>query len=361
MIMQNLKPFGASRSSLILRSIVAIIFGLAAGGIFILFTDTSPLEAYRALFRASFGCQQMNSCAILTTLQFATPLILAGLSAAVAFHAGVFSIGQSGQMVLGAAVTAFLGSRIAFPEPIHPAAALAGAVVIGSVWGIIPGLLKVRLGVNEIIVTLLMNKIAFLMASSFYFGRILPTARLAALAEGTKLNSGIFLALAGLIIVYLVLWRLAAGYEQRMVGQAPLFARYSGMLEAKTVIVAMALSGGLAGLAGGIEVLGVHYRFVTNFSQSDNFDGIIVAIMGQLHPLGILISAIFLGGMRLGAMNGLMLQAGIPRELGGVMIALMLLFLGAHQLYERNILHVQSMSKAALRRLRAKFQPDASR
>jgi general nucleoside transport system permease protein len=130
--MENLNPLGASRSSLILRSIVAIILGLAAGGIFILFTDTSPLEAYRALFRASFGSQQINSCAILTTLQFATPLFLAGLSAAVAFSAGVFSIGQSGQMVLGAAVTAFLGSRITLPDAIHPVAALAEQLLSAS-------------------------------------------------------------------------------------------------------------------------------------------------------------------------------------------------------------------------------------
>jgi general nucleoside transport system permease protein len=345
----------SSRRALILRSILAIFFGMAAGGIFILFTDSSPILAFTALFSASFGCQQANSCAILTTLQFATPLILSGLSAAVAFHAGIFSIGQAGQMVLGAAMAAYIGARLTTSGAYHPIAALAGAAFIGSIWGIIPGLLKVMLGVNEIIATLLMNKIAILLVSSVFLGRIQPTARLAALAEGTKLNTGIFVALFALLIVYLLLWRTAAGFEQRTVGQAPRFARYAGMKSVRTVAAAMAFSGMLAGLAGGLEVLGVHYRFVTNFSQIDDFDGIIVAILGQLHPVGILLSAIFLGGMRLGAMNGLLLQAGIPRELGGVMIALMLLFMSAHQIYERNILNVQGWVYAIKqRRLRSR-------
>ena len=149
------------------------------------------------------------------------------------------------------------------------------------------------------------------------------------------------LALLAVVLVYVYLWRSASGYEQRMAGQSPLFAKSGGIRERRAVMRAMGISGGLAGLAGAIEVLGVHYRFVSVFSGGGGFDGVAVALLGQTHPVGVTLAAVLLAGVRLGATNGLQLKAHIPRELGGAMIAMMVLFVSAGRLYSESIARVQ--------------------
>ncbi len=321
-----------SRKYLVLKPVLAAVFGLAAGMLFVLFTQSSPLFAFKALMTAGFGCRAANDCALLTNLQWATPLILSGLSAAVAFRAGIFSIGQAGQMVLGAAMASQLGSQLNLPGAMQIIAALAGAAAVGALWGVIPGILKVRLGVNEIISSFVMNQVALFFLFLFRMGRIPESVRLLPLAAGTKLNGGFYIAMACLLIVFLLLFRSTGGFAWRMSGQAPFFARFAGIHTARSVALAMCLSGALAGLGGGIEVLGVHYHFVSSFTENP-FDGVIVALMGQAHPLGIFLSAIFLGGVRLGSLNGLLLEAGVPRELGGAMIAIMVLLMTADRVY----------------------------
>ena len=312
---------------------LAVLSSLLIAGLFVLLADAPPLQACGHLVAAGFGCRGPGRCAILTTLQFATPLILTGLSAAVAFRAGVFSVGQAGQMVLGAAAATWLGSRLSLPPVVHAAVALAGAVVVGAGWGWIPGALKTGLGINEVIVTLVMNHLAVLLVGLVRLWRVSESARLAPLARGTKLNPGILLALLAAAAVYVYLFRLTPGYEQRMAGQAPLFAKFGGVRESRAVILGMAISGGLAGLAGGVEVLGVHYRFITVFSGGGGFDGVAVALLGQDHPLGVALASVLLAGVRLGATNGLQLKSRVPRELGGAMIAMMILFVSSERLY----------------------------
>jgi simple sugar transport system permease protein len=320
-----------------LLPLLAIISSLFVAGLFVLLTDAAPWDACGHMLAAGFGCQALNRCALLTTLQFATPLLLTGLSAAVAFRAGVFSVGQAGQMVLGAAAAAWLGSHPSLPGVVQVTIALIGGVVVGAAWGWVPGALKKFLNINEVIVTLVMNQLAVLLVGLVRLRRVGAAARLAPLAPGTKLNAGIILALLVAVLVYVYLWRSASGYEQRMAGQAPLFARFGGIRERRAVMRAMLISGGLAGLAGGIEVLGVHYRFVLPFSGGGGFDGVAVALLGQTHPVGVTLAAIFLAGVRLGATNGLQLKAHVPRELGGAMIAMMILFVSAERLYSAGV------------------------
>jgi simple sugar transport system permease protein len=209
---------------------------------------------------------------------------------------------------------------------------MLGAALVGGIWSLIPGILKMATGVHELIVTIVMNSIAGYLVNFIPrgFGRI---AGLPPLAPGTKLNFGIFLAILGVILVYILLWRTAVGYEQRMVGQEPGFATYGGQNKLRAVIGALFLSGALAGLAGALEVLGVHYRFITDFSADTNFDGVMVALLGQSHPLGVFIAGIFVGGIRLGSLNGLLIQAGIPRELGNAILAVTMIFMAANQFY----------------------------
>jgi simple sugar transport system permease protein len=250
---------------------------------------------------------------------------------------GFFSVGQFGQMLFGAAAARWLAGHVSLPPVLHPAAALTGAVLAGGLWGFIPAVLKNVIGVNEIISTLLLNPIASVLVGLVWLPRVDPSARLLPLIPSTKLSAGIFIALAAALVLYVFLWRTSAGMELRTHANASRFALYGGMPVHKPIFLAMAISGALAGLAGGVEVLGVHYHFVSSFSAVNEFDGLIVAFSGQLHPAGVLLFAFLLGGLRTGSIVGLQIQSGIPRELGSALIAFMLLFAATHRFfYNRN-------------------------
>ncbi len=327
-----------SIKDLILRPFLAATLGVLIGGLFTLLTGNSPGEAFRVLISAGFGCESSSNCALLTTLQYATPLMLSGLSAAVAFRAGLFSIGQAGQMILGAAAANWIASRFTIAPWIHPAAALAVAMTFGMAYALIPAVLKLYFQINEILSTILLNYIALYLVGFIPsgFGNWIPeSARLSTIAYGTKLNVGFFIAIGIMIIVYLFLWRTSAGYEIRMSGQNRTFSKAGGIHTNRSIFLAMLVSGALAGIAGGIEVLGVHYKFVTNFTGLDEFDGVMVALIGISHPIGIFFSSILLGGVRLAAMTGLSIQMGIPRSIGGMMTAVMVIIMGADGIYTR--------------------------
>lgn len=315
--------------------LIAALFSLLVGSLLIQIAGASPYTAYRALITAGFGCRAAGGfCAILTTLQYATPLILSGLSAAVAFQAGLFSIGQLGQMLLGAAAATFAANRLSLSTNWIVAIAFCAGAAAGAFWGFIPGFLKAALNVNELISTLLLNPIAFLLIAPVSFMRIPQASRLSPLVPATKLNAGLFIALAAALLIYVFLWRMASGLELRTSGDSPTFARFAGMQPRRAVVRAMTLSGALAGLAGAIEVIGVQYRFVSSFSAIDQFDGVFVALIGQQHPLGVVITAFVLGGVRLGTNSGLQLEAGVPRELGNILIAMTVLVVASPKLYE---------------------------
>ena len=298
--------------------LIPLLASLLAGALLILITGKNPLTAYARLFAGGFSCRAgAGRCALLTTLQFATPLIFSGLSALVALRGGFFSIGQAGQMLFGAAAACWIGSRFSLGAGIHPVAAMLAAATFGALWGLLPALLREFTGANEIIVTLLLNPIAGILTGLFPMGRVLASARLAPLAPGTKLTGGFLLAIGAAALIYLMLRKTRFGLELRNAAQAPRFAQYAGIRPHLPVLETMLLSGALAGLAGAVEVLGVHYKFVSTFSAVNDFDGLIVAFAGGLHPLGAILMSIILGGLRSGALIGLQIQSGIPRELGG--------------------------------------------
>ena len=303
------------------------ILSLLAGAVLILAAGQNPLSTYGNLFNAGFSCDPgPGRCALVTVLQFATPLILSGLSATVALRGGFFSIGQAGQMLFGAAAASWLAGYLSLPRGIHPAVALVGAALLGGVWGLVPALLKHYIGVNEIIATLLLNPIASVLVGLVCLPRAEVSARLAPLIPNTKLTSGVFIALAAAVLIYIFLWHTTRGMEIRSNASAPRFALYGGMPVHTPVLLTMAISGALAGLAGGVEVLGVHYHFVSSFSAVNDFDGLIIAFAGHLHPAGVVLFSLLLGGLRIGSIVGLQISSGIPRELGSALIAFMLIF-----------------------------------
>lgn len=315
---------------------LSVVLSLLAGAALILAAGQNPLLTYANLFEAGFSCDPgPGRCALVTMLQFATPLILSGLSATVALRGGFFSIGQAGQMLFGAAAAGWLGGYLSLPPGLHPTIALVGAALLGGIWGLVPALLKHYIGVNEIIATLLLNPIASALVGLVWLPRMEMSARLAPLIPNTKLTSGILIALTAAMLIYLFLWHTTRGMEIRSNATAPRFALYGGMPVHQPVLLSMAISGALAGLAGGVEVLGVHYHFVASFSAVNDFDGLIVAFTGHLHPAGVVLFAMLLSGLRIGSIVGLQISSGIPRELGSALIAFMLIFVAANRFSDR--------------------------
>jgi ABC-type uncharacterized transport system permease subunit len=330
----------------LLIPVLAILSGLALASIFVLFAKTSPLVAYRELFQAGFGCATLTRCAFFTTLERATPLIFTGLSAVVAFRSGMFSIGQEGQFVLGAMVAAWLGYAIHLPPVIHPMLIFVLAMAVGAAYAYVPAILKLRLNVNEIITTIIFNSIAILFmtylvnfpmratrGSTAVTPVIDASAQLPEFLPGSHWGVGFVLAMAAVAFMWSYLWRSVPGYEQRMAGEAPGFARYGGIRSGRAALRGMLLSGALAGAAGAIEVLGVHHQVLQGFSVGLGFDGVLVAILGQIHPIGVLLVSVLFAGIRLGAQIGLQITTNIPRELGGGILALIILFVSARTLY----------------------------
>lgn len=340
----------------VLVPVLAVISGLLVATVLIIAAGKSPLEAYGVLFKAGFGCTSLSRCALFSTLERATPLILTGLSAVIAFRSGMFSIGQEGQYLMGAVMAAWLGYAISLPPLLHPLVIMLGSMAAGGLYGWIPGWLRVKLGVNELLATIVMNTIAMLLTEHMvqfplrsdpgavaHSPIIDASAQLPAFLPGSKWGIGFVIALLVALGTYIYLWRSGPGYEMRMAGLSKRFALFGGIPSDRAAIRAMILSGAVAGLAGSIEVMGVHRRIMQNFSVGLGFDGLSVAILGQVHPLGVVIVAILFAGLRLGAQLGLQLQVGIPRELGGTIIGLIILFVAAGKFYEENAERIQSL------------------
>lgn len=301
--------FSAGRLLNFSLPVLAVLASFLVGSLFLLALGVSPIEAYVALIRGAFGNQRL----LVTTIIKSVPLILAGLAVALAYRGGVFNIGAEGQLYMGALLAVWAGTSFVLPSPWHLIVTLALGILGGMIWGAIPGYLKATRNMNEIIVTILMNYIAILLASYFVHGPlkeegwntqtppVAETARLPVILEGSRLHAGIILALVCVVLVHVLLFHTTLGYRIRMVGRNMDAARYAGIRAAGVMALAMALSGGLAGLAGAVELLGVQFRLIDNFSPGWGFDAIAVALIGRLHPAGVLIAALFFGALRNGA------------------------------------------------------------
>jgi simple sugar transport system permease protein len=361
----------------VLIPILAVISGLIVGGIIIVATTEdvyagfgrSPVDglvaiwealsgAYSALFTGSIGdpariinaLQSGDSLAIrrafnpiLESLVATTPFIFAGLGVALGFRSGLFNIGAEGQLFMGAIFSAYVGyTFVGLPAIIHiPLALLAGALG-GAMWGFIPGWLKAKTGGHEVINTIMMNFIAFRLSEWLLsgpmkrpesFNPVSPTIQESAMLprffeSPIRIHAGFFIALAMAGVVYWFLFRTRWGFDLRTVGTNPNAARYAGMNIVKVTVLAMSLSGALAGLAGTNEVLGVNHNLALAFSSGTGFDAIALALLGKNHPLGVVLTSLLFGTLRSGA-TAMQLSAGIPIDIISVLQALILAFIAA--------------------------------
>ncbi len=325
--------------------ILAVLTAMIVGGGVIALAGGNPLAAYIGLLQGAFG----SAKALSETAVWATPYMFAGLAVALAFKGGLFNIGAEGQLAFGAVATAWVGYALParlgmdLPAAVHLPLAIGAGVLVGALWAAIPGALKAYTGAHEVINTIMMNYIALNLVSYLLNGPmkdpnplnviartplIAETARIPPIVEGLRLHWGFPLALGVAALVWWLLWKTTLGFEIRTVGANMAAARYAGIHVKRVLIITMALSGALAGLAGVIEVTALNYRHELGFSIGYGFDAIAIALLGKTHPAGVILAALLFGAMRNGATR-MQFLTQIPVDIISVIQALILLFVAA--------------------------------
>ncbi|MDZ8104357.1 MAG: ABC transporter permease [Nostoc sp. DedQUE12a] len=330
----------------ILSPLIAIASALLVGAILILCARANPIVAYTALFQESLS----TYFGLGNTLTKMTPLLFASLGVLVALRAGQFNIGGEGQIYLGALGSTLIGLYVqGLPALIHILLSLLAGFFLGAVWGWIPGYLKAMRGVNEVITTLLLNYIAVNLVSylvqnplkapaapSPYSPLIAKSAQLPIILPGSLAHAGILLALIAAGILWVLLVRSPLGYQISAVGFNPNAARYAGISVQRTIMLVMALAGGLAGLAGGTEVMGLKFRLFEQVSPGYGFDAIAIAFLSRGSVFGVLLTSLFFAALRSGA-NVMQRSAGVPVTVVYAIQGLAVLFIAIGLAVERRI------------------------
>lgn len=325
----------AGRSAPLWRaaSSVALAFAITAG--LILLAGKDPFAAYGHLLKGAFGSWDR----IVVGLNKSTPYLLCAVGIALCFRGRVMNIGAEGQLALGgAAASAVALAGGGWPSWVVIPAAMAAAALAGAGWAGIGAGIRVWRGVHEVLVTLLMNFIALLIVAELLHGRLgedgagfpqsplfQANAWLPRLVQGTDLHIGIALAVAVALAGNYLLWRTTIGFRWRVAGASESAARYAGIAPGRTVFELMATAGALAGIAGAIECLGIHFRLIEGFSAGFGFNAVAVALMGAINPLYVIPSALLFGFLETGAL-AMQRQVGVPSSLVLVIQGLTMVF-----------------------------------
>lgn len=328
-------------------SLLAVVFGLIAGAILILATGNNPFEGYSYLFRGGL----MNIERVGNTLATSTPLILAGLSVAFAFRTGLFNIGAAGQMLFGGFCATAVGLTLNWPKAIILPVMMIAAITGGALWALIPGILKARFNVHEVVSTIMMNWISYwviyYIIPAYFKGSYLETESrqlphgaslkadwLTHLFGGSYINLGIFIAVAAVVATAFILDRTVMGYELKAVGLNRYAAEYAGINVNRNIVLSMMIAGALAGLGGATLYTGNALSMQIGVMPSQGFDGIAVSLLGSNSPVGVLGAAIFFGILYSGKgfMNAM---TRIPPEIADTIIATIIYFAATSVLIER--------------------------
>ena len=329
---------GQSKEKLeyILSLLFSILASLLIGALIMVANGRNPIVGYGALLKGAFGSKYN----IATTFAKTVPLVLTGLATAISFRSGIFNIGGEGQLYLGAFAAAYVGITFtSLPKGIGILLAIIAGGVVGGIYAYIPAILKVKYKIDEVITTIMLNTVAVFFTSylvNYPFattkGKMGGTEiigenyHLSKLVRLSTLNTSIFFMGIIAIIIYYLMEKTSRGYDFKMVGQNSLFARYGGIDDKKQMIIAMVLSGGLCGIAGAFEVLGVHHRFLQNISPGYAWDGMLAALIVKNNPIGVIIMSIFLGGLKTGSIS-MENATSIPSELVLVIQSIIILFI----------------------------------
>jgi general nucleoside transport system permease protein len=362
----------------ILFPLIAVIAAFIVGGIVVWIIGDNPIQTYKLLIGSAFSWPD----GIGYTLFNATPLIFTGLAVAVAFRCGLLNIGAEGQLYVAAFAAAWVGLKFGSPDPANtvvsqfahlpwflllPLCCIA-AIVAGGIWGGIPGVLKARFGSHEVINTIMLNFIAVALLSYFtqyHFkipgdaimqtAPISPSANLPTLGRfipglpaRIPLNLAFILAILACILVYVFLWKTKWGYEMRATGANPAAAEYGGVSIRKQIILAMAISGGLAGMVGINEVLGYRHRYYDGFSANYGFVGIAVALLGRNHPVGVFLAAILFAILLRGGIFVDAFTMHVSKDIVDMLQGIVIIFVAAEAMFRGPLKKFGLMKKAKI-------------
>jgi ABC-type uncharacterized transport system permease subunit len=334
--------------------LAAVAAAFAVGAVVVLAVGDSPISTYTLLIGSALTWPD----GIGYTLFYATPLIFTGLAVAVAFRCGLLNIGAEGQLYAASFITAWVGITLAgLPAVLLVPLCFLAALLSGGLWGGIPGVLKARFGAHEVITTIMMNFIAVALASYFtqyhYKPQGDPILETVPIGEGAHiarlgkfipgfperipLNLAFPIALVACVLVYLFLWRTRWGYEIRATGANPAAAQYGGIATGKQIVLAMSVSGALAGMVAINEVLGYRYRYYDSFSAGYGFTGIAVALLGRNHPVGVILASLLFGALLRGGLFVDIFTEHVSKDLVMVLQGIIILFVAAEALFRGRV------------------------
>lgn len=316
--------------------LIAIFMALILGAFIMILNGKNPILGYSALIKGAFGSKYQ----IATTLAKTVPLILTGLATAISFRSGIFNIGGEGQLYLGAFAASYIGFTFTdLPAFVAIILAILFSAMVGGFYAYVPGVLKVRFGIDEVITTIMFNSIAIMFtnylvnypfqASKGKMGgtnMISESFKFPKLVAMSKLNTSIFYTMIIAVLVYYFIRKTSYGYNFKVIGENSLFARYAGLNNKRYMILAMVISGALCGIAGAFEVYGTHYRFLQNISKGLAFDGMLVSLIVKNNPIGIILMSLFFAVLKTGS-NAMELNTGVPSELILVIQSVIILFI----------------------------------
>lgn len=335
------------KSNAFLIAISAVVLGLIAGGILMMAIGSNPFEGFYYLFRGGL----MNTERIGNTLATAITLVLVGLSVAFAFKTGLFNIGAAGQILIGGLCATLIAHYVFLPRPMYLIVIILAAFMGGALWGVIPGILKAKFNVHEVVATIMMNWIAYW--SIYYFipaylkGPSLETeSRSIAIEQtlrspwltkifgGGYMNLGIFVAIIAVLVIKFILDKTTLGFELKAVGSNKFCAEYAGIKVNRNVVISMMIAGGLAGLAGMTYYTGYSRNIQIGVMPQMGFDGIAVALLGASNPIGVFFSGLFFGLLQSGKgfMNAM---TEVPPEIADTIIATIIYFTATSVLFSR--------------------------
>lgn len=329
---------------------LALVLALTLGGIIMALTGHNPINAYAELCKGATGLKSIGEIGQLfakrqfgNTIEYAMVLFLTGLACAIGARVGIFNVGGEGQLYLGAIVSAYIGVVMTgLPAIVTIPVAAVGAMLVGGFYAWIPGVLKVKLKVNEVITTIMMNSIAIYLCAYLSSGpwktshpnRVSGTDTLAAhlqfdkLIPGSNLTTAIFASAIIAFLVWYVMGKTTTGYEMKLVGENPRFAKFAGLKVDATIIGSMVISGMICGLVGMFEVYGLKGNYQDGISKEYYFDGLLVAMIMRYKPAGIIAMSFLFAFLKVGA-AGMELNAGVPGELYRIIQSIIIFFLAA--------------------------------
>lgn len=325
--------------------ILSILVALLLGAIIMRVMGYDVGKAYISLLKGAFGGKN----AIGETLIQVTPLIFMALSYAIAFRCGLINLGAEGQLYIGAVCGSMVGAHVSgLPPFLHILLILFCGFIGGALWGLIVGILKMRFGASELITTIMLNYIALQFISYCVTNApfkdmtkgaaprmtsVVDSVKLPIILSGTRLHAGILLALLGILIYYVFMWKTTRGYEMRVIGLNPNAGRYSGMNVQINGLLAMFIAGGFAGLGGVVQIIGLTYFLTEGFAANMGFSGVAVALLGGCHPLGMIASGILFGALNAGGVK-MQLLAGVPSSSIYMIQGMIILFAVSRELFK---------------------------